>query len=138
MALSYTNPVDAAFAYSLFFGTLLPVALIISIIRLDHDIQSFRTGRILTRAGFMGNGSPDRGMVFTPKKKPSVPTAGYQHYLLSKKQSHNNQDSLWIFLLDSSLTRWVWVTGCGVITFRGGKRFFYPPFFFTQAHLLHP
>ena len=29
MALTYTNPVDAAFAYSLYFGTLLPVALII-------------------------------------------------------------------------------------------------------------
>ena len=29
MALTFTNPVDAAFAYSLYFGTLLPVDLII-------------------------------------------------------------------------------------------------------------
>ena len=29
MPMSYTNPVDAAFAYSLYFGTLLPVNIII-------------------------------------------------------------------------------------------------------------
>ena len=29
MALTFTNPVDAAFAYSLYFGTLLPVDLIV-------------------------------------------------------------------------------------------------------------
>ena len=33
MPMTFTNPVDAAFAYSLYFGTLLPVALLfISII----------------------------------------------------------------------------------------------------------
>ena len=44
MALTFTNPVDAAFAYSLFFGTLLPVATIIiitinsSVIQLPESI----------------------------------------------------------------------------------------------------